>query len=132
MSVDRSAKLTPNTWRVRSIWASTDFRFQQCSWPFAVFVLDDERVSLQTSFPWDKNWTRTYEEIQYVLFNGKSFFIVATDLTYGRIIGSWKLVNLAEHQLLAKKVRVVRTNESLNLLLSLKKRQRLSHFPFED
>lgn len=123
--------LATKTWKVRSVWASTGFRFQQCSWPFVVFAIDDIGISLKTNFPWDENWNRTYEEIQYVLFNEKSFFVVGKDLAYGRVIGSWKLANLTEQLLLAKCVRVIRVDESLNLLLSKSKRERLSHFPFE-
>jgi hypothetical protein len=127
MSTHNPDNLSLNSWSVRSVWASTDFRFAQCSWPFAVFVMDEKSLSLQTRFPWDENWTRAYEEIEYVLMNGKSFFIVATDRTYGRVIGSWKLAHLVEQELLLKSVRTQRVNESLNLLLSHRKRERLSH-----
>ena len=90
--------------------------------------MDQNGLSLWARWTWTKKWSRPYEEISYVLMNGKSFFIVATDLTYGRVIGTWKLANLVEIELLARKVRVQRTIESLNLLLSKRKRERLSHF----
>jgi hypothetical protein len=94
--------------------------------------MDEKRLSLQTRFPWDENWTRAYDEIEYVLFNNKSFFIVANDGTYGRVIGNWKLANLVERQLAARNVRIHRTDQSLNLLLSRRKRERLSHYSTED
>jgi hypothetical protein len=94
--------------------------------------MDEKGLSLQTRFPWDENWTRAFEEIEYVLINGKSFFIVATDRTYGRVIGGWKLTNLVEQELLARKVPIQRVDESLNLLLSHRKRERLSHYDIGD
>jgi len=125
-------KMAPKSWNVRSVWASTDIRFQQSSWPFAVFVMEETRLSLETRFKWDTNWTRKYEEIEYVLMNGKSFFIVAIDGTFGRVIGDWKFVSFVERELLIKKVRIENTNESLKLLLSRRKRERLSHYPIAD
>jgi len=94
--------------------------------------MEEKSFSLQTRFTWHEKWTRSYEEIDYVLTNGKAFFVVATDGTYGRVIGNWKLANFVELELVAKKVRVKNANESLNLLLSKRKRERLSHYPIAD
>jgi hypothetical protein len=119
---------TSNSWTVRSIYISTNAPFQQCSWPSASFEIDRGSVTLKARWTWLREWHVSFEEINFVLLNKNAFFVVGKDGSYGRVIGTWEIVNLLEKALISRNVKFERTGESMGFLASSKKREYLSHY----
>lgn len=85
-------------------------------------------ITLKARWTWLKEWQTSYSDANFVLINKNAFFIVKNDGTYGRVIGSWAIVNRLERELISRKVRFARTDVSLKLLSSSKRREYLAHY----
>lgn len=82
-------------------------------WPFAVCAIDNDSFILGFGLPWSKYWLKRwvirFDDIELVVIDKDRMLVREDYLTLGQISANWKNVEVLEHTMIAKGVKVKRS-----------------------